>query len=87
VHVDSYLRTSAPRIFAAGDITGRLMLVLQAAQEGFVAATNVVRGMTTTLGEELSPIGSFTEPEYASGRTDRGEGSQNARCGRSGDAL
>ncbi len=26
VRVDSYLRTSAPDVFAAGDITGRLML-------------------------------------------------------------
>jgi pyruvate/2-oxoglutarate dehydrogenase complex dihydrolipoamide dehydrogenase (E3) component len=65
VHVDSYLRTSAPHVFAAGDITGRLMLVPQASQDGFVAATNAVRGMTTTLGEQVSPIGSFTEPEYA----------------------
>ena len=65
VLVDSYLRTSAPHIFAAGDITGRLMLVPQAAQDGFVAATNAVRGATTTLGEQVSPIGSFTEPEYA----------------------
>ena len=27
VKVDEYLRTSAPHIFAAGDVTGRLMLV------------------------------------------------------------
>src|SRR5215475_12454978 len=32
VKVDEYLRTSAPHIFAAGDITGRLMLVPQGAQ-------------------------------------------------------
>jgi pyruvate/2-oxoglutarate dehydrogenase complex dihydrolipoamide dehydrogenase (E3) component len=65
VHVDSHLRTSAPHVFAAGDITGRLMLVPQASQDGFVAATNAVCGMTTTLGDQVSPIGSFTEPEYA----------------------
>ena len=29
VRVDSYLRTSAPDVFAAGDTTGRLMLVPQ----------------------------------------------------------
>lgn len=38
VQVDAYLRTSAPQIFAARDITGRLMLVPQALQDGFVAA-------------------------------------------------
>jgi dihydrolipoamide dehydrogenase len=65
VRVDAYLRTSAPHIFAAGDITGRLMLVPQGIQEGFVAATNAVRGATTTLESQASPIGSFTDPEYA----------------------
>src|SRR5438270_11732712 len=39
VRVDSYLRTTAPHIFAAGDITGRLMLVPQAIHDGVVAAT------------------------------------------------
>ena len=65
VRVDAYLRTSAPHIFAAGDITGSLMLVPQAIQDGFVAATNAVRGATMTLEEKVSPIGSFTDPEYA----------------------
>lgn len=65
VRVDDYLRTSVSHIFAAGDITGRLMLVPQALQAGFVAATNAVQGATTTLGDQVSPIGSFTDPEYA----------------------
>jgi len=65
VRVDAYLRTSAKNIFAAGDITGRLMLVPQAIQDGFAAATNAVRGVTMTLGDQVSPIGSFTDPEYA----------------------
>ena len=65
VHVDAYLRTSAPHIFAAGDITGRLMLVPEAIHDGFVAATNAVQGATMTIGNGVSPIGSFTDPEYA----------------------
>jgi pyruvate/2-oxoglutarate dehydrogenase complex dihydrolipoamide dehydrogenase (E3) component len=65
IRVDAYLRTSAPHIFAAGDITGRLLLVPQAIQDGFVAATNAVRGVTMTRGDQVSPIGSFTDPEYA----------------------
>jgi dihydrolipoamide dehydrogenase len=65
VRVDAYQRTSASQIFAAGDVTGRLLLVPQGIQEGFVAATNAVRGPTTTLGSQASPIGSFTDPEYA----------------------
>jgi dihydrolipoamide dehydrogenase len=66
VRVDDYLGTTAPHVFAAGDITGRLMLVPQALQDGFVAATNAVRGATTMrFGAQVSPIGSFTDPEYA----------------------
>jgi dihydrolipoamide dehydrogenase len=65
VKVDEYLRTSAPHIFAAGDITGRLMLVPQGIQAGFVAATNAVLGPTMPLGDEVTTTGSFTDPEYA----------------------
>jgi pyruvate/2-oxoglutarate dehydrogenase complex dihydrolipoamide dehydrogenase (E3) component len=65
VKVDEYLRTSAPNIFAAGDITGHLMLVPQALQGGWVAATNAVKGPTMPLIDQVSPMGSFTEPEYA----------------------
>ena len=65
VQVDEFLQTSAPSVFAAGDITGRLMLVPQAIHDGFVAATNAVRGRTMPLWDQTSPIGSFTEPEYA----------------------
>src|SRR5262249_37618366 len=65
VQVDEYLRTSAPHILAAGDVTGRLMLVPQAIQDGFVAATNAVQGTAMSVPNPVSPIGSFTDPEYA----------------------
>lgn len=65
VEVDAYQRTSAPHVFAAGDITGQIMLVPQAVNAGFVAATNAVRGATLPLWQHVSPIGSFTDPEYA----------------------
>jgi len=65
VSVDSYLRTSVPHIFAAGDITGRLMLLPQAARDGFVAATNAVGGSEMLADHPVNPIGSFTDPEYA----------------------
>jgi dihydrolipoamide dehydrogenase len=66
VKVDEYLRTTAPHIFAAGDVTGRVMLVPEAIRDGFLAATNAVRGATMPLANHLSPAGSFTDPEYAS---------------------
>ena len=65
VKVDEYLRTTAPNVFAAGDVTGRLMLVPEAIQDGFVAATNAVQGPTMPLESRVSPVGSFTDPEYA----------------------
>ncbi len=65
VHVDEYLRTNVPNIFAAGDVNGRAMLVPQAIQEGYVAGSNAVRGPTMSAGNEAAPIGSFTDPEYA----------------------
>jgi pyruvate/2-oxoglutarate dehydrogenase complex dihydrolipoamide dehydrogenase (E3) component len=65
VRVDEWLRTSAQHVFAAGDVTGRLMLVPQAIQQGFIAATNAVRGATMKELDQPAPIGSFTDPEYA----------------------
>jgi pyruvate/2-oxoglutarate dehydrogenase complex dihydrolipoamide dehydrogenase (E3) component len=65
VGVDEFLRTTAPNIYAAGDVTGRLMLVPQAIQDGFVAATNAVQGPMKNLSDQPAPIGSFTDPEYA----------------------
>ena len=41
------------------------MLAPQAIQAGFLAATNAVLGGSLTLGNQVSPIGSFTDPEYA----------------------
>jgi pyruvate/2-oxoglutarate dehydrogenase complex dihydrolipoamide dehydrogenase (E3) component len=65
VRVDEHLRTTAPHVFAAGDITGRLMLVPHAVQDGYLAATNAVQNLEATLNPPASPIGSFTDPEYA----------------------
>lgn len=65
IQVNEYLQTSTGHIFAAGDVTGRMMLVPQAIQDGFVAATNAVKGPVKTVPNEAAPIGSFTDPEYS----------------------
>jgi pyruvate/2-oxoglutarate dehydrogenase complex dihydrolipoamide dehydrogenase (E3) component len=65
VKSDAYRQTTAPHVFAAGDVTGRLMLVPQAIEDGHTAATNAVRGPSVTLCSAVAPIGSFTDPEYA----------------------
>jgi len=65
IQTDQYLCTSAVNIFAAGDVTGRLLLVPQAIYDGFIAATNVVNGSFMPVPNQVAPIGSFTDPEYA----------------------
>jgi len=66
VEVDAQLRTTAPHIFAAGDVTGRAMVVHEAVRQALVAATNAVLGANAALPAQVSPVGSFTDPEYAS---------------------
>ena len=65
IDVDDGLRTAAPHIFAAGDCIGRAMVVHEAMRDGLAAANNAVLGTTTSLPTEVSPMGSFTDPEYA----------------------
>ena len=63
--VDSQLRTAAPGIYAAGDVTGHLMVVHEAAREGYLADQRHRRKHGGPAAE-VSPLGSFTDPEYAS---------------------
>src|ERR671916_2751630 len=66
VLVDDALRTSAPHILAAGDITGRMMLVQSATQEGNLAAEQTVLGGEHSYRHTIVAHGGFTDPEYAS---------------------
>lgn len=66
VQVDDHLRTTADNIYAAGDITGRMMLVQGADQQARVAAENAVMGANRVDDNWLVPHGGFTDPEYAS---------------------
>jgi pyruvate/2-oxoglutarate dehydrogenase complex dihydrolipoamide dehydrogenase (E3) component len=66
VTVDDAFNTSAPHIFAAGDITGRMMLVQSATYEARVAVENAVLGQCEDYRHDIVPHGGFTDPEYAS---------------------
>jgi dihydrolipoamide dehydrogenase len=66
VVVNDALQTTAPNIYAAGDITGRMMLVQGATQEALVAAENAVRGTAHEFRHTIVPHGGFTDPEYGS---------------------
>ena len=65
--VDDYLQTTAPHTFAAGDITGRMMLVQSASWEGALAAGNALLANKRIAEHRIVPHGSFTDPEYGSG--------------------
>lgn len=66
IPVNEHLQTPAPHIFAAGDITGRMMLVQSAGHEARVAAENAILGLHQTYGHYIVPHGGFTDPEYGS---------------------
>ena len=66
IQVDDQLRTSARHIFAAGDITGRMMLVQSAGYEARIAAENAVSGWNRSYSHHIVPHGGFTDPEYGS---------------------
>ena len=66
VLVDDYLRTSVPHIYAAGDITGRSMLVQSAGYQARVAVENALLSYEQALRQQLVPHGGFTDPEYGS---------------------
>jgi pyruvate/2-oxoglutarate dehydrogenase complex dihydrolipoamide dehydrogenase (E3) component len=66
VAVDDHLCTTAEHIFAAGDITGRMMLVQSASYEARIAAENAVLGIGQRAKHMIVPHGGFTDPEYGS---------------------
>jgi pyruvate/2-oxoglutarate dehydrogenase complex dihydrolipoamide dehydrogenase (E3) component len=65
VVVDDSLRTSAAHVFAAGDVTGRMMLVQSATYEGALAAENAALDGGRNHRHAIVPHGGFTDPEYA----------------------
>lgn len=66
VQVNDCLQTTAPNVYAAGDITGRMMLVQSAGYEARIAAENAVRGTEQDHHHQVVPHGGFTIPEYGS---------------------
>lgn len=80
VVVDEFQRTSVDHIFAAGDVDGQSMLVASARLEGRFAAENAVSGPQRRVAHEIVPVGSFTDPEYASVGLTEAQGRERHDC-------
>lgn len=63
--VDEYLRTSNPRIYAAGDVTMGPQFVYVAAYEGAVAAKNALNVTQQKIDLRVVPGVTFTNPSIA----------------------
>lgn len=66
VRVDEQLRTTNPRIWAAGDVTPVPQFVYVAAAQGTVAAENAIAGAGRTVDWTGLPRVTFTAPQIAS---------------------
>lgn len=63
--VDSTLRTTNPRVYAAGDVTRLPQFVYVAAAAGRLAARNALLGEERTLNLRAVPAVVFTDPQVA----------------------
>ena len=64
--VDSEMKTSAPNMWAAGDVVGEPMLETLAAKEGATAADNAITGNHKQVDFLSVPSAIFTSPQVAS---------------------
>ncbi|NUP36308.1 MAG: FAD-dependent oxidoreductase [Streptomyces sp.] len=65
VRVDGRLRTGNPRIYAAGDVTGRSAFTHLGGTQGAAAATDALLGVRRRIDYGAVPWVTFTDPEVA----------------------
>jgi glutathione reductase (NADPH) len=63
IEVDEYSRTSAPNIYAVGDVTNRVNLTPVAIREGHAFADTLYGGKPTPVDHTDVPTAVFSEPE------------------------
>lgn len=66
IRIDDRMRTSNPRIYAAGDVTGRDQFVYMAAYGARIAAENALNGDGKRYDATAMPAVVFTDPQVAS---------------------
>lgn len=65
IEVNPLMETSAPGIYAAGDVVGRMFLETLAAKEGMIAAANAFESAGKTIEYDTIPAAVFTSPQVA----------------------
>lgn len=66
VKVDEQMRTTAPGIWAAGDVTGGMQIATMGAREGITAIDNMLNpGCGCKMDPHSVPMAIFTDPEVA----------------------
>lgn len=85
VTVDERLRTSAPRIFAVGDVTGALPFTHVAAYHARIATVNALFGARGRTSYAAVPWVTFTDPEV--GRVGLTEADARRRWGEAASAT
>ncbi|MGK5448615.1 dihydrolipoyl dehydrogenase family protein [Streptomyces radiopugnans] len=65
VRVDDRLRTANPRVYAAGDVTGRSALTHLGGVQGAAAATDALLGVRRRIDYGAVPQVTYTDPEVA----------------------
>lgn len=79
--LDDELRTTNPRVFAAGDATGGPQFVYVAAAQGTIAADNAISGAHRKIDYTALPRVTFTTPNIAAvGLTDEQARQQGYEC-------
>ncbi|MGB0101930.1 MAG: FAD-dependent oxidoreductase [Nocardioides sp.] len=63
--VDRHLRTTNPRVWAAGDLTGHPQFTHTASVHGSLAASNAVLGVRRSVETTAVPRVTYTQPEVA----------------------
>lgn len=65
IRVDGHLRTTAPHLWAAGDVTGAPLFTHTAGVHGTIAAINALLGPLRSVRTDGEPRVTFTRPEVA----------------------
>lgn len=81
VKSDAYLRTTAPGVWAAGDVSGKILLETVAAKEWAVATPNARKREQRSINYDRVPLAVFPNPQGPSvGLTDAEYVRRGDRC-------